>query len=110
MASAAVTPIRGKSYRCRAIRARCFGDLAGSPGNEQLSLTWNGKNFPGNQRIESHPKKRLADRVVTDDFLVRGVWIQHLPEIDISLLVTGYAGEQQAGRPNGQGVEMLNVF
>ena len=46
----------------------------------------------------SHPKKRLADRVVTDDFHILGIWIQGLPEIGVFPLVTGYARKQQAGR------------
>src|ERR1700686_5393753 len=58
----------------------------------------------------SHPKKRLSDRTVADDLLVRRIRIQRLPEIDVFLLMTGYAREQQPGRANGQGVEMLPVF
>src|ERR1700733_8352205 len=58
----------------------------------------------------SHPKKGLANRVVPDDLLVRRIWIQRLPEIDVFLLVAGDAREQQTGRANRQSVEMLNVF
>src|ERR1700722_10967791 len=60
--------------------------------------------------VSSHPQERLADRVVTDYFLVLGIWIQRFPEIDVFPLVTGDAGEQQAGRAHRQSIKVLNVF
>jgi hypothetical protein len=45
----------------------------------------------------SNPKKGLSDWVVADDLFVRRIRIQRLPEIDVCLLMTRHAREQQPG-------------